>query len=203
MEYTPIQKEILTLDRGKKMLFMDKVFIFTVMDKSFKDLYKMDLWKVKEFTIMKIAQLTTVADGIEEKNMEKELLTVNKKYIKEDGNKDKDMVKAITKINSQTKPSKDNLFMENDKVKENLFLLMEVSTKDNFKKIIPKEEVYSNMSTKIIMMDNFLKVKNKEKEVFFSVKEQDLTVNGKMIIKFKDNYYFSMEMFLKEFFKII
>ena len=203
MEYTPIQKEILTLDRGKKMLFMDKVFIFTVMDKSFKDLYKMDLWKVKEFTIMKIAQLTTVADGIEEKNMEKELITVNKKYIKEDGNKDKDMVKAITKINSQTKPSKDNLFMENDKVKENLFLLMEVSTKDNFKKIIPKEEVYSNMSTKIIMMDNFLKVKNKEKEVTFSVKEQDLMVNGKMIIKFKDNYYFSMEMFLKEFFKII
>ena len=53
------------------------------------------------------------------------------------------------------------------------------------------------------MMDNLWKERSKEEEAIFSVKVHGSMANGKMITKSKENFFFSMEMFLKGSFRII
>ena len=65
--------------------------------------------------------------------------------MKEDGSKERDMVKVITKTNSQTKLSRANLSRERNKATENWFFLMEAYIKENFIRIVHMEEVLSNM----------------------------------------------------------
>ena len=98
-EFTLTLKETHTSALGKMTCFMDKEFIFITMVKFMKGQFRMDRCKGKEFTTMKTAQLIIVEDGLKEKSMAKEHTTVRKKFTKEDGSKERDMVKAITKTN--------------------------------------------------------------------------------------------------------
>ena len=67
------------------------------MVKFMKDQFRMDRCKGKEFITMKTAQPIIVEDGLKEKSTAKEHTTVRKKFMKEDGSKERDMVKVITK----------------------------------------------------------------------------------------------------------
>lgn len=79
----------------------------------------MDLWKVKAFTTTMTVPPIILERGLRDKNTARGPTTVKKKFIKEHGTMDKDMVRAIILISWPTKLSKDNLWMARDKVKEN------------------------------------------------------------------------------------
>ena len=93
-------------------------FICIAMVKYMKEASIMVKWKVKEYITMKIVLLTIMEVGTRDKNMGKEHILVKKKYIKENGSKEKDMEEGITKTSWPIKLIKVNLLEERDKVEE-------------------------------------------------------------------------------------
>ena len=94
-----ILMETHSLDFGEMMFFMVMEYICTAMVRFIKGISIMVIWKVKEYITMKNVLLTIMEVGTKEKNMGKEHTSVKRKFIKENGNKEKDMEEGITKIN--------------------------------------------------------------------------------------------------------
>ena len=98
------------------MYFMEREFTYIVMDKFLKETFKMDKWKDKVFTTMKIVKHIIVEVGIKMKSMGKELILVKNKFMTEVFTMEKDTVKDIMKIRLLIKYFKGNSSMERDKV---------------------------------------------------------------------------------------
>ena len=80
------------------MYSMDRVFTSTAMGRYTRAAYRMDLWKVKAFTTTMTVPPIILERGLRDKNTARGPTTVKKKFIKEHGTMDKDMVRAIILI---------------------------------------------------------------------------------------------------------
>jgi len=84
-EYLFIPSEMLILEGGKMIFFMEKEFIPSKLDKFTKDNSFKEKKKVEEYTTIIMDKLNIVAAGKMIKNMVKEYSTVHRNIMKENG----------------------------------------------------------------------------------------------------------------------
>jgi hypothetical protein len=127
--------------------------------------------------------LSMTASGAMISKMDMEFIKAKHRSIKDNGEMDSNMVTVTISIKRLNSPMLGNSSKIRNKVKEDSYTLMGVSTQANFKQIYPTVKVILSLPIKIDIEDVSDKVEDKAKESITSVKAQFSKVSGQIIAK--------------------